>query len=144
MKKLYYAETARGAQTGKDCDNTVPVSFVYNPVNFGCGANQMNPQVEIVSCPNEIQRDIVKWLREQSAERMREASARRCSDEMRNSTLQELKDAKKLAEKMAGRKLSPASLDANKQYCDMQDRIANKLEVEAKKLSEWADYLEKE
>jgi hypothetical protein len=56
MKQLYYAETARGAQTGKDCDNSFPVSFIYNPANFGWGANQINPQVQIVSCKTDLRR----------------------------------------------------------------------------------------
>jgi hypothetical protein len=56
MKKLYYAETARGAQTGKDCDNAVPGSFIDNPANFGWGANQINPQVEIVSCKTDLKK----------------------------------------------------------------------------------------
>jgi hypothetical protein len=58
-------------------------------------------------------------------------------------TAADLREAKKIAEQMAGHKLDLVSTKPkdNIAYCDMQDRIAEKLETESRQLSAYADFL---
>lgn len=89
-------------------------------------------------------REITKWLRTKAEEVSKQAASRQISEDLRNATVAELKQSRALAEKMAGHKMPYASVSvkAHRAYCDMQDRIRAKLEVEAKQLSEWAEFLE--
>jgi hypothetical protein len=87
--------------------------------------------------------EIATWLRRKAYKASQEAVARLESAKDRNATVAELKQARALAEKMAGHKLPHSSIDpeAHKAYCDMQVRIGRSLETEAKQLSDWADFL---
>lgn len=91
-------------------------------------------------------REIATWMRSKADETSKQAASRQLSDDFRNATVAELKQSKALAERMAGRTmpLVSISLKDHKAYCYMQDRIREKLETEAKRLSEWADFLEAE
>lgn len=76
-------------------------------------------------------REIATWMRSKADETSKQAASRR---------------GRRNAERMAGRTmpLVSISLKDHKAYCYMQDRIREKLETEAKRLSEWADFLEAE
>jgi len=93
---------------------------------------------------NPTLQEIVNWLRAKAAETSQQAVNRQLSDDFRNATVAELKEGRALAERMAGRKMPFASIDLkeHKDYCNMQDRIMEKLEAEARQLAKWADFLE--
>ena len=65
---------------------------------------------------------------------------------MRDASEGDLKKSKRMAEKMAGRKLNMVSVSVadNEQQVAIQDRIANKLEAEARQLSAWAELLKRQ
>jgi hypothetical protein len=86
---------------------------------------------------------IADWLQTKADETLQKAMGRLESEKDRNATVAELKQARALAEKMAGHKLPRASVDviAHRAYYDMQVRIGRKLEAEARQLSEWAEFL---
>ena len=88
--------------------------------------------------------DIADWLQNEAEERMKQALGRKDgADCMRNASKSELKAGKRLAENMSGYKLRGVTTDveSNKQHVATQDRIAAKLESQARQLSAWADYL---
>ncbi len=90
--------------------------------------------------------DLIDWLRNESEKRMSQALGRRdFASCMKNATVKELRDSKRLAEKMAGRKLTSVdtTIESAIASATMQDYIAGKLEVESRQLSRWADELEK-
>ena len=89
-------------------------------------------------------KEIADWLQNQADERMKQAIGRRDGAKMMaNATAEDLRSAKALAEKMSGHKLPGVSTDveSSKRDATIQDRIAEKLDAEARQLSAWADYL---
>ncbi|HUD73843.1 MAG TPA: hypothetical protein VMQ76_02135 [Terracidiphilus sp.] len=77
------------------------------------------------------------WLRNEAEERMKSAISRKDSAAyLRGATASELRDATALAEKMAGHKLLSVP-----GYEGIQERVAAKLESEARQLSAWTDLL---
>lgn len=89
-------------------------------------------------------KQIEDWLRKESDKCLKQAAGRRDSaSAMKDATVEELRAAKRLAEKMAGRKLPRISTDVKSANEDaqLQDRIATKLESEALQFTEWADHL---
>lgn len=88
--------------------------------------------------------EIIEFLRNEATSSMSNALARRTEPGERDQTEAELKAAKKIAEKMTGRKMDLVSTkpEDNRAYCDMQDRIADKYEQRATKLRVWAAFLE--
>lgn len=85
---------------------------------------------------------LVDWLRNESEKLMGHAISRReCASTMRNATTKELREAKALAERMAGRKLKGVKTDRKStiEDAEMQCRISSKMEAEARQLAAWAD-----
>jgi hypothetical protein len=109
---------------------------------------ELNPQplapVSGEAAAPRFMNDLVDWLDEEAETVMKQAIARRgTADVMRGATAKELRDAKKMAEQMAGRPLNLAS-DTVKQAREdarMYDSISAKLEKKARQLSAWADTL---
>jgi len=82
---------------------------------------------------------LADWLISEAERRMKESIDRRPSDELRNATEYDLKQAHRMAETMAGRKLPKSTMKDHRDGCDMQDRIADKLEREARQIHGYAD-----
>jgi hypothetical protein len=87
-----------------------------------------------VSMKDELQK-LHDWLSNEAEERMKAAMGRKSSAAcLKGATASDLREAKALAEKMSGRKF--VSVPG---YENIQERVAVKLEAEAKQLSAWAD-----
>jgi hypothetical protein len=89
-------------------------------------------------------KEIADWLQNEAEERMKQAMSREeMARAMRAATPQELRAAKMTAEKMSGKKLNgvSATVEAAQKSAGIDERIAAKLDAEARKLSAWADYL---
>jgi hypothetical protein len=89
---------------------------------------------------------LVDWLEREATQRIQNAKSRReYSSAVRNATTAELRYAKDLAEKMAGHRLEvSASKKAAAESADIDDRIASKLEAEARQLKQWAEAMKGE
>lgn len=86
--------------------------------------------------------DLRDWLLNEAEARMLQAHARRdMAKATHGASEQDLRSSKRLAEKMWGRKLTMVSTDPrdNEIQNDIQLRIADKLETEARKLEAWAE-----
>lgn len=86
-------------------------------------------------------KSLVFWLEDHAESLMESAMARREYAECdRNATAKDLKAAKKMAEKMSGRKLDlvSATVEEAKRNVLMYEAIADKLEAEARMLSQFA------
>jgi len=89
-------------------------------------------------------KNLAAWLVNKSEDLMKQAMARRGNSEcMSKATLQELKEAKKLAERMSGRKMRPVNMEENRRDVEIQNKIAEKLETESFCLSLWAETIGK-
>jgi len=89
---------------------------------------------------------LVEWLRKQSEEAKQHAKSRREDAEAnRKATPEEHRAAKKMAEQMSGRKLTGVKIDKKSiaEHIRIQERIADKLESEARQLDAWADAVER-
>jgi len=89
-------------------------------------------------------KEIAEWLRGQAADRLKQARCRRESaSAMRNASPDDLIAAKRVAEKMSGRKLAiSTSIKSVGLSVGLDERIALNLETEAEKLNGWAAFLE--
>lgn len=101
----------------------------------------------ILPAENEVVSErerLCRWLEDEAEDRMKQAISRsEMAKSARGATAKELRAAKMLAEEMAGHPLRGVSTDpadADRES-DIQDRIAAKLEKEARLLSKWADLL---
>lgn len=94
--------------------------------------------------PREALKSLIDYLLNESEAKFAQAHSRRPKASERNMTAKELRDAKRMAEQMTGRKLDLVSTSVadNIAHCDMQDRIADKLEKEARQLDTWAKLLQ--
>jgi hypothetical protein len=89
---------------------------------------------------------LVDWLRNEAEEKMTHVLSRRDGAKaMKGLTASQLRNAKKSTEKIFGRKLDlvKADVKSNEDNVAMQERIADKYEIEARKLSNWADIIER-
>ena len=85
---------------------------------------------------------LADWLDNKAEEQMKHAISRENEARvMRGATAAELRSAKRMAEKMSGRKLDmvDSTKDGARAGAEVQERIAAKLECEARQLSAWAE-----
>ncbi len=84
------------------------------------------------------------WLLNESEELMKRSISRRDgANSTRGASEKELRSGKRMAEKMFGRKLDLVSTKEcdNNLAVEIQDRIADKLEKQARQLAAWAELL---
>lgn len=89
-------------------------------------------------------KEISDWLQNEAEERMKQVMGREeMARSMRGATAKELREAKITAEKMSGHKLHgvSATVEDAQRSAGIDERIAAKLDTEARQLSAWADYL---
>ncbi len=89
---------------------------------------------------------LTAWLLTEAEARTNSAESRRdTAATMRGATAEELRAAKKTAEQMHGRKLPrvSATVESAQKSAEIDERIAAKLENEARQLLAWADCLRK-
>jgi folate-dependent phosphoribosylglycinamide formyltransferase PurN len=92
-------------------------------------------------------KEISDWLRKEAESRISAASSRRANAKsMREATAEDLRTAKRMAEKMSGKKLDKVSVttESAKASASLDEKIAAKLEDEARQLLVWSGYLSSE
>jgi hypothetical protein len=88
--------------------------------------------------------EISNWLQNAAEERVKMVLSRRGeASSMREADPEDLKAAKTLAEKMSGRKMPNAitTTESAVAHAEMQDRVAQRIEMEAIKMSKWSEFL---
>ncbi len=86
--------------------------------------------------------ELEQWLRKEANDRIQKAAARRGSARVgANLTNEDRKAAHALAEQMMGRKLPKMSRAAEERSAIIEERIASKLEQEAKMLLRFAGFV---